>query len=114
MQLTQFILQVFTQFLVQRTEGFVHQQDAWLIDQRPGDGDPLLLATGELRRATMGKWLKLHQFEHRIHAAFTFGGGQFANGQRERDVVAHRQMREQRVALEHHADVAFVRRHVHQ
>ncbi len=44
MQLTQFVLQVFAQFLVQRAQRLVHQQDARLVNQRPGDGDPLLLA----------------------------------------------------------------------
>ncbi|MNN41470.1 hypothetical protein D3C81_1555900 [compost metagenome] len=95
MQLTQFILQVFAQFFVQCTEGFVHQQNAWFVNQRAGDSDSLLLATGELRRAAMGKLLKLHQLEHRIDPALAFGGGQFADGQRKGDVVAHRQVREQ-------------------
>ncbi len=114
MQLTEFILQIFTQFFIQRTQRFVHQQNAWFVDQRPRDGNALLLAAGQLRRAPMSKLFELHQLQHRVDPTFTLGAGQFANRQRERDVVAHRQVREKRVTLEHHTDVAFVRWHVDQ
>ncbi|MCY1415269.1 hypothetical protein D9M71_307450 [compost metagenome] len=113
-QLAQFVLQVFAQFFVQGAERFVHQQDAWLVHQRPGDGHALLLAAGQLRWAAMGELLQLHQLEHGLDFTLTFATALFANVQGEADVVAHRQVREQRVTLEHHANVALVWWHVHQ
>ncbi len=114
MQLTQFVLQVFAQFLVQCAQRLVHQQDARLVNQRPGDGDPLLLAARQLRRATMSEGFELNQLEHRIDFLLALGRRQLADCQRKGNVVAYRQVREQRVALEHHADVTLVRRHIHQ
>ncbi len=114
MQLTQFVLQVFTQLLVQCAQRLVHQQDAWLVDQRPGNGDSLLLATGQLRRAAVSKLFQLDELEHRIDFLFALSRRQLADRQRESNVVAYRQVREQRVALKHHADVALVRRHIDQ
>ena len=35
-------------FLVQRAGALVHQKDGAVVDQGPGDGDPLLLASGEI------------------------------------------------------------------
>ncbi|MCY1180675.1 hypothetical protein D9M73_211360 [compost metagenome] len=62
----------------------------------------------------MRERLQLHQLEHGVDALCGFGSAEFANGQWEGDVVAHVQVREQRIALEHHADVTLVRRHVDQ
>ncbi|MNQ62962.1 hypothetical protein D3C85_773280 [compost metagenome] len=112
--MTQFVLQFFAQLLVQRAERLVHQQDARLVDQCPGNRHPLLLAAGELGRAAMGELFQLHQLEHGVDLALAFGGREFADTQREGDVVAYRQVREQRVALEYHADTALVRRHLDQ
>ena len=44
----EFRLQVLAGHLVQRTERLVHQQQARLLGERAGDGDPLLHAAGEL------------------------------------------------------------------
>ncbi len=113
-QLAQFILQVFTQLLVQGTQRFVHQQDARLVDQCPGDGHALLLPARHLRGLAVRERLQLHQLEHGIDTLAGFNRTQLANGQGEANVVAHVQVRKQRIALKHHADVALVRRHVDQ
>ncbi len=47
-----------------------------------------------------------HQLQHRGHALGDIGRGHFAHAQAEGDVVAHGHVREQRVALEHHAQAA--------
>ena len=46
-------------------------------------------------------------------ALLALGLGHLAHLQRKADVVGHAQGRVQRVALEHHGDVAIARRHAH-
>ena len=43
----QLVLHVFSQSQIQRTQGLVQQQHLRLVDQRPGNGYPLLLAAGQ-------------------------------------------------------------------
>ena len=43
-------LHLLAQLQVEGAERLVEQQDAWLVDDRPGEGDALLLATRELSR----------------------------------------------------------------
>ena len=50
--------------------------------------------------------------QRRPHALLLFRLADLANGQREGDILLDRQVRKQSIVLEHHADVALVRRHV--
>ena len=80
-QLAQFVLQVFAQLLVQRAKGLVHQQDARLVHQRPGNGHALLLTTGELGGAAVGELFQLHQLEHGVDPLGGLGGALLADRQ---------------------------------
>ena len=46
-------LEALAELEVQRTERLVEQQHVRTVDERPGEGDPLLLAAGELVRPAL-------------------------------------------------------------
>jgi len=47
----------------------------WLDGQRPGQGHPLALAAGELRRVALGEMLDVHQLEQLVHPPADLGLG---------------------------------------
>ena len=79
-------------------------------DDRPGEGDPLLLSAGELGRVVAVPAGELHELEHLGDPAGDLRLRQLALAQRVGDVLGDRHVREQRVVLEEHAEVALVRR----
>jgi hypothetical protein len=101
-------LQVLPQLLVERAQRLVHQQDARVEHDRPRDRHALLLAAGELLRIAAFVTAQLHEVEHALHLRPPRRAADAALLQGEADILGHRQMREQRVALEHHADVAAI------
>ncbi|MNO25436.1 hypothetical protein D3C76_152720 [compost metagenome] len=105
-------LHVLAQLLVQRAQRFVHQHQLRLEHQCPGQGHTLLLAAGQLAGVTLGEGIELDHVQHPLDPLADVGLAQVAHGQREGQVLGHGHVREQRVVLEHHADVALVRRHV--
>ncbi len=58
--------------------------------------------------------LELHELQHRFHAGLHFGLGQAVAAQAEGDVVEHREVRKERVALEHHVHRPLVGRQLGQ
>jgi hypothetical protein len=56
------------QLQIERGKGFVEQQYFRVRCQGAGEGDALLLATGQLRRLAIGEASHLHQREHLQHA----------------------------------------------
>ncbi len=96
---------------VERPEGFIEQQHARLDRQRAGERDALALPAGELRRVTVGQPVELHQFQQAMHAAADLGLVRALaprlHAQAEGHVLEHRHVAEQRVVLEHEADLAF-------
>ncbi|MNQ22351.1 hypothetical protein D3C85_354930 [compost metagenome] len=107
-----FHLHVFTQLFVEGAEGFVHQHQLRFEHQRTGQCHTLLLTAGQLRRITRGERVELNHAEDFFHAVTDIAFVQATDGQWKREVFRHGHVREQRVVLEHHADVALVRRHV--
>ncbi len=105
-------LHVLAQLLVQRAQRFVHQHQLRLEHQRAGQGHTLLLASGQLAGVTLGEGIELDHVQHPLDPLADVGLAQVAHGQREGQILGHGHVREQRVVLEHHADVALVRRHV--
>ena len=104
-------LHLLAQLLVQRTERLVHQQQPRAGDERARHGDPLLLSARELARIARSEMRKLHQGQHLAHALARGAARQrAAHAQRKAHVLRNAHMREQRVGLKHHADVALVRR----
>lgn len=101
-------LHLASQLEVEGTERLVEQQDLRVVDERAGDGDPLLLATGELVRLALGEVAELDELQHVVD--LLLHGLDAAAAQPEGDVLVDAQVREERVALEDRVDGAFVRR----
>ena len=108
--LLQLDLHMLAQLLVERAERLVHQNEGRLEDERAGERDALLLAARELGRLAILELLQPHHFEGARDAWSDLGLGDLSHRKREGDIVRHAHMREQRVVLEHHADIAFVGR----
>jgi hypothetical protein len=102
-------LHVEPQVLVERPEGLVEQQDARLHRERAGERDALLLAARELAGHAVGERLELHGGEHARDPLADQVARGVPGAQAVGDVLVHRHVREQRVVLEHHADVAAAR-----
>jgi hypothetical protein len=109
-QVLDFELHMLAKLLVERAERFVHQYELRLEHQRAGERDALLLATGHLRGPAAFETRHAHHVERVAHALRHFGLRQAPHFQRKGEVFADRHMREERVVLEHDADVTAMRR----
>ena len=89
------------QEFVQRRKRFVQKQHLGVGDQRAGQRDALLLAARKLGRDPVGEVEKLNPVQHLTRLVAPLGGRHAVDPQAEGDVVGQRQMREQRVVLEH-------------
>src|SRR5690606_6272210 len=78
-----------------------------LVRERPRDGDPLLLPAGELRRAALAEPFERDQLEQLVAALAALRLRHAARAQRELDVVRDAHVLEERVVLEHEADLAL-------
>ena len=96
---------------VERAERLVQQQHLGLDRERAGERDALALAAGELRGIAVGQPVELHQLEQLVHLARGSAPRRALaarlHAQAERDVLEHRHVAEQRVVLEHEADLAL-------
>ena len=103
--LAHLVAEAAAQLDVEVGEGLVEQQQARLRRQCAGQGHALLLAAGQFMGVALAQGAEIDQFEH-------LGGDALALrvlADAEGDVLGHRQVREQRVVLEHHADAALFR-----
>ena len=91
---------------VERAEGLVHQQHRRLGRERARHADPLLLAAGELVRecAARSRRVELEQVEQLVHARRDARRSQPSSFGTVRDVLRHRAVREEAMALDHVAD----------
>ena len=94
---------------VERAERLVQQQHLGFDRQRARQRDALPLAAGELVRVAVGQPVELHQLEQLEHLAPDLLGGRPLRAplhpQPEGDVLEHGHVPEQRVVLEHEADL---------
>ena len=93
-------------------ERLVEQQHRRLEDERARERDALLLAAGELARQAL---VHRHQADRRHRRAGPLArqrAGDAGDAQAVGDVGEHVHVRKERVALEHHADVALGRRQI--
>ena len=95
---------------VEVRQRLVEQQHVGPDDQRARQRDALLLAAGELARQALGEAAQAHQSQRFGDARRNVGFRHLAHLEPEGHVLGDGQMREQRVALEHHAGVALPRR----
>ena len=110
LQLADLVADPAAQLGVEVRERLVEEQHLRLEHQRPGDGDALLLAAGEL-----GGEARLEAGEPDEREAVGGAAGGLAlvvarEAQAVGDVLHHRHVREERVGLEHHRHVAVGRR----
>ena len=91
-------------------ERLVEQHDVRPHGEAARERDALALAAGKLMRAPLGQRFEPDHGERLVHAAHALRLGDPAHAQREGDVLGDVHMRPQRIGLEHHADVAFLRR----
>ena len=111
LQRDQLELHALLELRIERGQRLVEQQQLRPVDQRARHGDALALAAGELVRVALLHAEQRHVFERLVDARADLRLRTLAHLQRKRDVLLHRHVREQRVALEHRVDVAVLRRH---
>ena len=107
---TQLNLHRLAQLAIERGQGLIQQQEVRTDGQRAGYGDTLLLAAGKLRDRAGGEWSKLNHGQQFGHAGGDGRSLLAACAQPKGDVLLDRKVREQRVVLEHDADITPVRR----
>ena len=90
----------------------VEEEHLRLAHQRPADGDALALAAGELRRPAVEEFSSCSMLRDFVGALLDHVLRRLGDAERERDVLAHRHVRVERVGLEHHGDAPLGRRHV--
>src|SRR5579859_1147216 len=93
---------------VQIAEWLVQQENVWLVDQRSGERDALLLTTGKVWRWTLGELLHAYQRQDFFYLCCDLFARQAAESERVGDIVEDGHVRPDRVALEDHAEVALV------
>jgi hypothetical protein len=82
-------------------------------DRRARQRHALLLAARQVRRQAIGELGQPHLLHHLIDGLVALRPGLPAHPKRKGDVIAYRQMRKQRVGLEHHRRPPLDRRQPH-
>ena len=103
-------LRALAQFLVQRAQRFIKQQQLRFLGQTACQRHTLLLPTGKLMRLALGIGRKLHQIEHLFNAGIDLRDRHAFALQTEGDVIPHVEVRKQRIRLKHHVDRPLIRR----
>ena len=93
-------------------ERLVHQEHRGLAHDGATERDALALAAGELLRLAIEELVELDGLGGLLDPALDLGLGDLAQLQPEREVLADRHVRVERVALEDHRDVAVLGRDV--
>ena len=98
-------LHALPQLGVQRGKRFVQQQQLGAVDQCPRHGDTLALASRELVRIALLHAGQRHVFQGLAHPGLDLGRCHALHAQGKADVLRHRHMRKQGVALEHRVHI---------
>ena len=93
---------------VEVRQRLVHQERLRLAHDRPAHRHPLALAARQLTGSPIEVLGELEDPGRLLDALVDLGLGHLLQLEREGDVVAHREVRVQRVRLEHHRDVAVL------
>ncbi|MPL93961.1 hypothetical protein SDC9_40109 [bioreactor metagenome] len=97
------------QLLVERRHRLVKEHDIGVEDERARERHALLLAARHLLRETFGEIGQPDDTQHLARPRFPLGALHAASLERIGDVFEHGHVREKRIVLEHHADVAPLR-----
>ena len=100
------------QFGVEIGQRLVEQEHLGIAHDGAAHGDALALAAGELLRPAREQFGDVEDAGGVVDALLDLGLGKFAQLEAERHVFADRHVRIERVVLEHHGDVAVLRRQV--
>src|SRR5437899_6734394 len=84
---------------VEIAQGLVKEEHVRLFDQRPAQGNTLLLSTRELRRFALQEVLELHQRGNLPHLPWDVSAGLPLHTQREGEILEDREMGIERIAL---------------
>ena len=103
-------LELTPQLGVEGAEWLVEEQDGRGEHERTGERDALLLAARELVRPPLSEAAEPDELERLRHAAALLVLRHVLEAEPESDVLLHREVREEGVALEHGVDRALVRR----
>ena len=106
----QFKLRFFAQFLVESAQGLVQQEEFGGAGERAGQGHALALAPRNLVGFASGEFGQAGEAQHLFDAGFELVFGLAHTAQTKGDVFPDRKMREERIALEHHVHFALVGR----
>ncbi len=101
LQVDQLDLHLLAQLGIQRTERFIQQQQARAVDQGAPERHALLLAARQFARIMLRLVGQMHQLQRFPGESFDFVRRAVRHLEREGDVLRHRHVREQGVALEH-------------
>ena len=101
---------------VQIGQRLVQKQDARPFDQRPRNGDPLLLSARQLGGLAIQQGFDLHKACRRLRPRVHLLLGELIRAleilKREQDILPDRQVRVQRIVLEYQPHAAFLGRQV--
>ena len=103
-------LHLLAQLEVERPERLVEQQHPRPADERAGQGHALLLPSGELLRLAVSEPRQLDQPQDVVDPLPDLFLGDALALEAKRDVVGDREVRKERVRLEHSVHIALVRR----
>jgi hypothetical protein len=107
LQLLDLVAEVDPHLGVERGQGLVQKQEARRGGDRPGQRDALLLAAGKLGRILVALFGQAHQLQQLGDPSLDLGLGRLAVLQAVGDVLLDRQVGEERVGLEHDAEIAL-------
>jgi hypothetical protein len=103
-------LHLLAQLEIERAQRLVEEEDGGPVDERARQGDALRLPARDLGRLSVLEAGQLHELEHVGDARLDLRVLHLRPPEAERDVLEDREVREQRVVLEHGVHVALVRR----
>src|SRR3989440_12263546 len=106
LDLPQLQLHLHTKLLVERAEAFIQEEKLWLEHERASQSHALLLAAGQFRGTPGRKAVEPDHVQRFVDGFGDLATAEPALLQAERNVLTHRHVREQGVALEDHADVS--------
>ena len=110
LQPLQLDLHFLSELQIERGEWLVEQQHLWMRRKATRQRHPLLLTARELRNLTVLHRLELHQLKHLADGALDLVLGLSQHQETKADVLRHRHMRKERVALKHGVDRTLIRR----
>ena len=102
-------LHILAQLEVKRAQRLIQKKNLRMVCQRTGNGDALLLATGQAIDIAVRKAIQIDHIQHVLHGRFDFLFTFAMDPHSKRHIVINIQMREQRILLENGVDLALVR-----